>query len=109
MEGEMVKTPLSTEAMDLLMWCVYAGPHLQDDGWLMMFKFENGLKATVAYGPHSNGISVGVMHGDALVEVTDWLEGWEVIQTLIEIMRREVAKKQDGSEDQTGKDGHDDE
>lgn len=107
MSDEMVKTHLSTEAMDLLRWCEYVGPHPHEEGWLMIFRFENGLQATVAYGPHSNGLSVGVMDGDALVEVTDWLEGWEVIQTLIEIMRREVVKKQEGSEEQIGKDGRD--
>lgn len=102
--SEMVKTALSAEAMELLRWCVQAGPHPQEDGWLMIFQFENGLKATVAYGPRSNGLSVGVMNGDALVEVSDWLYGWEAVQKLIEVMGRKVEVLE-GSEDQTGKDG----
>lgn len=92
MEGEMVKTALSAEASELLKWCVYVGAHLQDDGWLILFRFENGLQASVVYGPHSNGLSVGVMDGDKLVEVTDWLDGQEVMERLIEVMNRVCEK-----------------
>ena len=84
--SEMVKTVLSAEAMELLRWCVQAGPHPHEDGWLMIFQFENGLQATVAYGPHSNGLSIGVMDGDTLVQVWDWLDGWEVVERLIDVM-----------------------
>ena len=92
MSDEMVKTPLSAEASELLRWCVYVGAHLQDDGWLILFRFENGLQASVVYGPHSNGLSVGVMDGDKLVEVLDWLEGAEVVTRLVEVMNRLCEK-----------------
>lgn len=87
MSDELVLTPLSTEASELLRWCVYGGSHPQDDGWLLLFLFANGLQASVVYSQRSNGISVGVMDGDALVQVWDWLEGTEAVARLVEVMK----------------------
>lgn len=94
MKDEKVKTYSPAEAMDLLKWCVQAGPHPgphpSDDGWLMVFEFENGLQATVAYGSNSNGLSVGVKNGESTVESWDWLEAWEVVARLVEVKERLV-------------------
>lgn len=90
MEDKLVKTYSPTEAMNLLKWCVQAGPHLSEDGWLMVFKFENGLQASVVYGPHSNGLSVGVKNGESTVDSWDWLEAWEVVARLVEVKERLV-------------------
>lgn len=88
--SDLVKTLSPAEAMDLLRWCLQAGPHPSDDGWLMVFKFENGLQATVAYGSNSNGLSVGVKNGESTVESWDWLEAWEVVARLVEVKERQV-------------------
>lgn len=82
----LVLTPTAQQTgQELLRWCVYAGPHPNDSGWLMIFRFANGLQATVAYGPYSNGISVGVMDGDSVLKVWDWLDGSEVVERLFDV------------------------
>ena len=64
----------------ILGWCVYAGPHLQEEGWLMLFRFPNGLQASVAFTPWTRGIEVGVMNGEWLVDVIEDLSGEDVLQ-----------------------------
>lgn len=98
--SDLVLTPsVEDKGMELLKWCVQAGPHPNDDGWLLVFRFENNLQATVAYGANSNGLSVGVMAGDSLLQVWDWLEGVDVVDRLFEIMHRNALvddAKKDG-------------
>ena len=77
--------------VDLLKWCVYAGRHCNQDGWLMWFWFPNGLTATIVAGPCTRGIEVGVMDGDWLIDVVEDLCGEDVIGVLREVMKRSLA------------------
>jgi len=76
---------------DLLKWCVYAGRHWNQEGWLMWFWFPNGLTATVAAGPYTRGIEVGVMNGEWLIDVFEDLCVDGVIDALHEVMKRSLA------------------
>lgn len=96
--SDLVLTPTAMKVgQELLRWCVYAGPHPNEVGWLMIFRFPNRLQATVAYGQYSNGLSVGMMDGDSLMQVWDWLDGAEVVARLFKIMSR-VSQVQDGTQ-----------
>ena len=75
----------------LLKWCVDYGPHPNQDGWCMLFRFPNGLNATVVWGVWTRGIEVGVRDGDWLVDVFEDLSGADVVGTLFEIMKRSLA------------------
>lgn len=75
----------------ILSWCVYAGPHLQEEGWLMLFRFPNGLQASVAFTPWTRGIEVGVVNGEWLVDVIEDLSGEDVLKALRSVMLRSLA------------------
>jgi hypothetical protein len=76
----------------ILKWCVAAGRHPnEDEGWFMLFKFPNGLTATVAWTLQTDGIEVGVRCGDWLVDVIPNLSGDEIRAALEEVMKRSVA------------------
>jgi hypothetical protein len=79
------------EKHEVLQWCVYAGRHFRQDGWLMWFWFPNGLTATIVAGPCTRGIEVGVMDGDWLIDVFEDLCGEDVIGVLREVMKRSLA------------------
>jgi hypothetical protein len=75
----------------LLKWCVAAGRHPnEDEGWFMLFKFPNGLTATVAWTLQTDGIEVGVRSGEWLVDVIPNLSGDEIRAALEEVMRRSI-------------------
>jgi hypothetical protein len=75
----------------ILSWCVAAGAHPnEDEGWFMLFKFPNGLTATVAWTLQTDGIEVGVRNGDWLVDVIPNLSGDEIRAALEEVMRRSI-------------------
>jgi hypothetical protein len=73
---------------DLLKFVFYAGEHPHEDGWIMRFKFPNGLCATVGYGPQTIGTEVSVMAGDQLIEICTDMDGDSVKEKLFEIMER---------------------
>jgi hypothetical protein len=75
----------------ILSWCVDMGSHPNEEGWFMLFKFPNGLTATVAWTLQTDGIEVGVRNGDWLVDVIPNLSGDEIRAALEEVMRRSVA------------------
>ena len=83
--------PVLGEREQVLGWCVYAGPHLQEEGWLMLFRFPNGLQASVAFTPWTRGIEVGVMNGEWLVDVIEDLSGEDLLKALRSVMLRSLA------------------
>ena len=85
------QSPVLEERERILGWCVYAGPHLQEEGWLMLFRFPNGLQASVAFTPWTRGIEVGVMNGEWLVDVIEDLSGEDVLKALRSVMLRSLA------------------
>jgi hypothetical protein len=78
------------EREQILGWCVDAGAHPNEDGWFMLFRFPNGLTATVAWTLQTDGIEVGVRNGDWLVDVIPNLSGDEIRAALEEVMRRSI-------------------
>lgn len=79
------------EEEKMLGWCVYAGPHFQEEGWLILFRFPNGLQASVAFTAWTNGIEVGVMNGEWLIDVMEDLSGEDVLKVLKSVMLRSLA------------------
>jgi hypothetical protein len=92
--GHLPQIPLRgylEEKEQILGWCVDAGAHPnEDEGWFMLFKFPNGLTATVAWTLQTDGIEVGVRSGDWLVDVIPNLSGDEIRAALEEVMRRSI-------------------
>ena len=75
----------------LLAWCVYDGPHPNENGFLLMFRFPNGLQATVVKTDWSKGIEVGVSTPEWLIDVIDDLTPEQVPSKLEAIMKRSLA------------------
>lgn len=90
-DGKLVLTNSGMDKDAVLGWCVYAGPHLQEEGWLMLFRFPNGLRASVAFTPWTRGIEVGVMSGEWLIDVIEDLSGEDVRAALEGVMQRSLA------------------
>jgi hypothetical protein len=91
-DGNLVKTESGADRKSLLGWCVEMGAHPnEDEGWFMLFKFPNGLTATVAWTLQTDGIEVGVRNGEWLVDVIPNLSGDEIRAALEEVMKRSVA------------------
>lgn len=90
-DGNLVKTESGADRKSLLGWCVEMGAHPNEDGWFMLFKFPNGLTATVVWTLESDGIEVGVRAGDWLVDVIPSLSGEDVVKALRNVMLRSLA------------------
>ena len=100
--GNLVKTdsgllcptdicPQLGEREQILHWCVGGGTHPNEDGWFLLFKFPNGLTATVVWTLESDGIEVGVRDGDWLIDVIPRLSGEDVVKALRSVMLRSLA------------------
>lgn len=92
-----MKNSLSTpygQSLEAVLGClVYGGRHPYPwvDGWLMQFKFANGLIASVIQYRAEVLMEVGVRDDDWLYEVVEDLTGKEVIMKLFEVMERSIA------------------
>jgi hypothetical protein len=75
----------------VLGWCVYMGPHPREEGVLMLFRFPNGLQASVVWTAWTKGIEVGVMSGEWLIDVIEDLSGEDVRAALEGVMQRSLA------------------
>jgi len=89
--GNLVKTDSGADRKSLLGWCVEMGAHPNEDGWFMLFKFPNGLTATVVWTLESDGLEVGVRDGDWLVDVIPSLNGEDAVMALRSVMLRSLA------------------